>query len=131
MTESKKYRNAEISEIIVDTMPLRGQCLIALDNQTYLLSISAFVGEKGLCKLWIQGRDAIKVDGAGPVEKFNQLVYHARVMDSTPSVKLSERNGYPSIKRGEEIEFLGRLLTKGSQDWFDEDRQTWGEWIGL
>ena len=130
MAEPKRYSDEQISEIIIDTMPLQGQCLITLNSKTYLLSISAFVGERGLCKLWIQGRDAIKVDDVGPIEKFNRLVYHARAIDSNPSIRLYDRNGYQSIKPGDEIEFLGRLLTEGNRDWFDEDRQTWGEWIG-
>ncbi len=81
--------------------------------------------------MWIQGRDAIKVDDSGPIEPYNQLIYKARVLDSEKKVNLIERNGYASIKRGEEIEFLQKLLIEGEQDWFNRDEQEWGNWIGV
>lgn len=120
-----------LSKRIADEMPSRGQCLITLDNQRYLLNISANVGEPGACKLWIQGSGAIKVDEYGPIEPFDQLVFKARVLDSSESITLDERHGYSDIERGKEMEFLKRLLTEGEQDWFDGDNQDWGNWLGI
>lgn len=122
---------ADITQRILDKMPSEGQCLISLGNQTFLLSISSSVGEEGACKLWIQGRDGIKVDDCGPVEPFNQLIFRARVLDSPSQVELIERHGYSSIDRGEEIDFLRILLAEGEQNWRNDEKQDWAEWIGL
>ena len=111
------FTQTEIAEAILD-IPSRGQCFISLDDQIFLLSIYAS-GEEDVCKLSVQDPGPIKVDNFGPVEPYNQLIYRASVIRDT-HIGLVEKHGYPDIKNGEEIDFLGRLLLEGESTWIQK-----------
>lgn len=115
MVESESQ--TKIAEAVLD-MPLRGQCIISLDGQSFLLSISSSVGEKDLYKIWVQDPVAIKVDDSGPVEPYNQLIFRGNDISNTKIV-LDEKHGYEEIEKGTELEFLGHLLSDGYQSWIE------------
>jgi hypothetical protein len=93
----------EASEII-STLPPRSQHFISLDDQTFILSKSS----EDVRKLWLQNQEAIKVYEG----EYNQLIYQMNEGENL-QIELIERNGYPDVERGEEIDFLVNLLLKG------------------
>ncbi len=116
MTRDRDHRftQTEINEAF-SKIPSAGQCLIFLNNQTFLLSVSAPIDEKYVYKMWVQDPGPIQIDeDSNLVEPYNQLIYTSGANESgdTP-IQLLEKHGYPNIKKGREIDFFCRLLLEG------------------
>ena len=123
-TEDKRPLLHEIAEEVLD-MPPKGQWLVYLENdQPFLLSLSSFVGEEDLFKIWIQGAAPIKIDEYGEkVEPYDQLIFKGNFI-SDNKLELCERHGYENIEKGEELEFLGRLISEGRMELIDKSQSS-------